>query len=65
MTQDAGFGRGMGRGAGRGFRRGFAGYNTAGDASEMNDLKAQVSRMGDMIASLTQKVSDLIAKDKT
>lgn len=60
-----GYGRGAGPGKGRGFRRGFAGDANTSGVSELGELKAQVSSMGDMIASLSQKVNDLLGKNQS
>lgn len=64
-AQGAGFGRGYGQGKGRGFRRGFAGDFDTTRVTELGELKAQVSSMGEMIASLSRKVSDLLANKQS
>ena len=59
-NQGFGLGRGMGRGAGRG----VSSRLEAPESSEMAELKAQVSSLGDQVASLGKTLGELIAKDK-
>lgn len=63
MKQRLGYGRGMGRGMGRGFRRGAEWNGAAPDATELNDLKDQVSDPGEKAASVDVELNGMGDKE--
>lgn len=58
MNQKYGYGRSIRRGMGRRFRQGFAGDADVPNASELNDLKARVSDLGDQLTSINRKLDE-------